>query len=118
MATRIQASAADPVLSSGLDAIVQVASCDELIGWRSEVNGLAPRRTLVYISDRAFHLSGESWIGGQVRRSTGECHLSPDPGLSTEPDRDPFIGRLSDYYRAVREVRSKDKVQSAPTNTA
>ncbi|NWS65372.1 ITB7 protein, partial [Chunga burmeisteri] len=44
----------------GFDAIMQVALCQEHIGWRSVT------RLLVFASDDAFHTAGDGKLGGIV----------------------------------------------------
>ena len=53
---------------NGLEAMAQVITCEEIIGWRSR-DGVGPDRGLLriilYISDDHFHYAGE----GQVSMS-------------------------------------------------
>ncbi|NXE17262.1 ITB7 protein, partial [Lophotis ruficrista] len=44
----------------GFDAIMQVAVCQERIGWRPAT------RLLVFASDDAFHTAGDGKLGGVV----------------------------------------------------
>ncbi|NXV71791.1 ITB7 protein, partial [Atlantisia rogersi] len=45
---------------AGLDALVQVALCQERIGWRPVT------RLLVFASDDTFHVAGDGKLGGLV----------------------------------------------------
>ncbi|XP_015705848.1 integrin beta-7 isoform X4 [Coturnix japonica] len=53
----------------GFDAIVQVAVCQEHIGWRPV------RRLLLFASDDTFHTAGDGRLGGIARPCDGRCHL-------------------------------------------
>uniref|UniRef100_A0A8C1MBM3 Integrin beta n=1 Tax=Cyprinus carpio TaxID=7962 RepID=A0A8C1MBM3_CYPCA len=54
---------------AGFDAIMQVAVCTEVIGWRNVT------RLLVFSSDAGFHFAGDGKLGGIVRPNDGKCHL-------------------------------------------
>ncbi|CAM9940295.1 unnamed protein product [Bubo scandiacus] len=53
----------------GLDAIMQVALCQERIGWRPAT------RLLLFASDDTFHTAGDGKLGGVVLPSDTRCHL-------------------------------------------
>lgn len=59
----------DP-MEGGLDAMLQVAVCPDIIGWRSQ-----SRRVLIYISDNGFHFAGDGKLAGIDKPNDGECHL-------------------------------------------
>ncbi|XP_072296639.1 integrin beta-1-like [Eucyclogobius newberryi] len=53
----------------GFDAIMQVAVCEEQIGWRNVT------RLLVFSTDAGFHFAGDGKLGGIVLPNDGKCHL-------------------------------------------
>ncbi|XP_028987123.1 integrin beta-1-like isoform X2 [Betta splendens] len=53
----------------GFDAIMQVAVCEEQIGWRNVT------RLLVFSTDAGFHFAGDGKLGGIVLPNDGQCHL-------------------------------------------
>ncbi|XP_036377350.1 integrin beta-1-like [Megalops cyprinoides] len=53
----------------GLDALMQVAACEEHIGWRNVT------RLLVFSTDAGFHFAGDGKLGGIVLPNDGKCHL-------------------------------------------
>ncbi|XP_065715027.2 integrin beta-7 [Patagioenas fasciata] len=53
----------------GFDAIVQVALCQEQIGWGPAA------RLLLFASDDAFHSAGDGKLGGIVTPCDSRCHL-------------------------------------------
>nr|XP_047912061.1 integrin beta-7 [Anser cygnoides] len=53
----------------GFDAMMQVALCQERIGWRPVT------RLLVFASDDAFHTAGDGRLAGIVLPSDSRCHL-------------------------------------------
>ncbi|XP_060950033.1 integrin beta-1a [Limanda limanda] len=53
----------------GFDAIMQVAVCGELIGWRNVT------RLLVFSTDAGFHFAGDGKLGGIVLPNDGKCHM-------------------------------------------
>ncbi|XP_012724843.2 LOW QUALITY PROTEIN: integrin beta-1 [Fundulus heteroclitus] len=53
----------------GFDAIMQVAVCQEQIGWRNVT------RLLVFSTDAGFHFAGDGKLGGIVLPNDGRCHL-------------------------------------------
>ncbi|KAM9323096.1 integrin beta-1-like [Pholidichthys leucotaenia] len=56
-------------LGGDFDAIMQVAVCEEQIGWRNVT------RLLVFATDADFHFAGNSTRGGTFLPSDGKCHL-------------------------------------------
>uniref|UniRef100_A0A8D2DSG8 Integrin beta n=1 Tax=Sciurus vulgaris TaxID=55149 RepID=A0A8D2DSG8_SCIVU len=56
----------------GFDAIMQVAVCGSLIGWRNVT------RLLVFSTDAGFHFAGDGKLGGIVLPNDGQCHLEND----------------------------------------
>nr|XP_046200591.1 integrin beta-7-like isoform X4 [Oncorhynchus gorbuscha] len=55
---------------SGFDAIMQVAVCQDDIGWGNAT------RILVYTSDDTFHLAGDGKLAGIYQPNDGKCHLN------------------------------------------
>ncbi|XP_032421708.1 integrin beta-1-like [Xiphophorus hellerii] len=53
----------------GFDAIMQVAVCQDQIGWRNVT------RLLVFSTDAGFHFAGDGKLGGIVLPNDGKCHL-------------------------------------------
>ncbi|KAJ8395061.1 hypothetical protein AAFF_G00040120 [Aldrovandia affinis] len=53
----------------GLDALMQVATCEDQIGWRNVT------RLLVFSTDAGFHFAGDGKLGGIVLPNDGKCHL-------------------------------------------
>uniref|UniRef100_A0A3Q3E3I2 Integrin beta n=1 Tax=Labrus bergylta TaxID=56723 RepID=A0A3Q3E3I2_9LABR len=53
----------------GFDALMQVAVCEEQIGWRNVT------RLLVFSTDAGFHFAGDGKLGGIVLPNDGRCHL-------------------------------------------
>ncbi|KAG5850493.1 hypothetical protein ANANG_G00083050 [Anguilla anguilla] len=53
----------------GLDALMQVAACEEAIGWRNVT------RLLVFSTDAGSHFAGDGKLGGIVLPNDGKCHL-------------------------------------------
>uniref|UniRef100_A0A3P9LZ69 Integrin beta n=1 Tax=Oryzias latipes TaxID=8090 RepID=A0A3P9LZ69_ORYLA len=53
----------------GFDAIMQVAVCEKIIGWRNVT------RLLVFSTDAGFHFAGDGKLGGIVLPNDGQCHL-------------------------------------------
>ncbi|XP_043202020.1 integrin beta-3-like, partial [Amphibalanus amphitrite] len=60
-------------LEGGLDALVQVATCSDVIGWNKK-----SRKLIIYTSDGLFHLAGEGLLGGAAMRNELACKLSDD----------------------------------------
>uniref|UniRef100_A0A8C6STN2 Integrin beta n=1 Tax=Neogobius melanostomus TaxID=47308 RepID=A0A8C6STN2_9GOBI len=56
----------------GFDAIMQVAVCEDQIGWRNVT------RLLVFSTDAGFHFAGDGKLGGIVLPNDGKCHLEND----------------------------------------
>uniref|UniRef100_A0A3B4ANI3 Integrin beta n=1 Tax=Periophthalmus magnuspinnatus TaxID=409849 RepID=A0A3B4ANI3_9GOBI len=53
----------------GFDAIMQVAVCEEQIGWRNVT------RLLVFSTDAGFHFTGDRKLGRIFHPNDGKCHL-------------------------------------------
>lgn len=54
----------------GFDALMQVAVCEEEIGWRSQA-----RRLVVCSTDAGFHYAGDGRLVGIIRPNDGKCHM-------------------------------------------
>jgi len=54
----------------GFDALMQVAVCDDKIGWRNN-----SRKMILYASDGMFHIAGDGRLAGIVRPNDAKCHL-------------------------------------------
>ncbi|XP_048579847.1 integrin beta-6 isoform X2 [Nematostella vectensis] len=61
----------------GFDALMQVAVCEEKIGWLKRGTS---RRLVVFVSDDSFHFAGDGKLGGIVTPNDEQCHLN---GLMT-----------------------------------
>uniref|UniRef100_A0A8C5I535 Integrin beta n=1 Tax=Gouania willdenowi TaxID=441366 RepID=A0A8C5I535_GOUWI len=70
----------------GFDAIMQVAVCEEQIGWRNVT------RLLVFSTDAGFHFAGDGKLGGIVLPNDGKCHLENN------------MYTMSHYYSLSSEV--------------
>ncbi|KAH8855380.1 Integrin beta-2 [Schistosoma japonicum] len=55
----------------GMDALLQVARCSEIIGWRA-----GARKIVLFASDGGFHLAGDGRIAGLVRPPPTTCQLT------------------------------------------
>lgn len=54
----------------GLDALLQVIVCQDIIGWRERA-----RHIVVFLTDAGFHFAGDGKLGGVVIPNDGKCHL-------------------------------------------
>ncbi|XP_015705844.1 integrin beta-7 isoform X1 [Coturnix japonica] len=80
----------------GFDAIVQVAVCQEHIGWRPV------RRLLLFASDDTFHTAGDGRLGGIARPCDGRCHLDVHGEYSSSHLYDyPSVGHLAQVLSAA-----------------
>uniref|UniRef100_A0AAQ4RXM4 Integrin beta n=1 Tax=Gasterosteus aculeatus aculeatus TaxID=481459 RepID=A0AAQ4RXM4_GASAC len=70
----------------GFDAIMQVAVCENQIGWRNVT------RLLVFSTDAGFHFAGDGKLGGIVLPNDGRCHLENN------------MYTMSHYYSLSSEV--------------
>ncbi|XP_071966262.1 integrin beta-1-B-like [Antedon mediterranea] len=76
----------------GLDALMQAATCKDIIGWRERA-----RHLLFYTSDAPFHIAGDGKLGGVVKANDGKCHTSASTGYYTMYDQldYPSVSQLS-----------------------
>uniref|UniRef100_A0A8B9QCX0 Integrin beta n=1 Tax=Apteryx owenii TaxID=8824 RepID=A0A8B9QCX0_APTOW len=72
----------------GFDAIMQVAVCEEQIGWRPVT------RLLVFASDDTFHTAGDGKLGGIFIPSDSRCHLDASGDY-------PSVGHLAQVLSAA-----------------
>ncbi|KAM8794080.1 integrin beta-7 [Eudromia elegans] len=80
----------------GLDAVLQVALCQERIGWRQGT------RLLLLASDDAFHTAGDGKLGGIVTPSDGRCHLDASGVYSESHLYDyPSVGHVAQALAAA-----------------
>ncbi|KAM6039099.1 integrin beta-7 isoform 2-T2 [Chlamydotis macqueenii] len=80
----------------GFDAIMQVAVCQERIGWRPAT------RLLVFASDDAFHTAGDGKLGGVVIPSDARCHLDAGGVYAKSHLYDyPSVGHLAQVLSAA-----------------
>ncbi|XP_026136716.1 integrin beta-1-like isoform X2 [Carassius auratus] len=79
---------------AGFDAIMQVAVCSEVIGWRNVT------RLLVFSSDAGFHFAGDGKLGGIVRPNDGKCHLENNMYTMSHYFDYPTISQLVDTLSA------------------
>ncbi|XP_062397284.1 integrin beta-7-like isoform X2 [Sardina pilchardus] len=57
---------------AGFDALMQVAVCQDQIGWGDVT------RILVYTSDGVYHLAGDGKLAGLYYPNDGKCHLNSE----------------------------------------
>ncbi|KAM6980764.1 integrin beta-7 [Aplochiton taeniatus] len=74
---------------SGLDAIMQAAVCQDVIGWRNNT------RILVYTSDDTFHIAGDGKLAGIYEPHDGKCHLNGSGFYGGKTFDYPSVGHLS-----------------------
>ncbi|CAB1330189.1 unnamed protein product [Coregonus sp. 'balchen'] len=80
---------------SGFDAIMQVAVCQDDIGWGNVT------RILVYTSDDTFHLAGDGKLAGIYLPNDGKCHLNSNGLYNKDTVYDyPSVGHLSEVLSA------------------
>ncbi|XP_033097330.1 integrin beta-1-like [Anneissia japonica] len=81
----------------GLDALMQAASCQDIIGWRERA-----RHLLFYTTNSAFHIAGDGKLGGIVKANDGKCHTNPVTGYYTMQDQldYPSVSQLSQVLEA------------------
>ncbi|KAM9260132.1 integrin beta-7 [Morus bassanus] len=80
----------------GFDAIVQVAVCEERIGWRPVT------RLLVFASDDTFHTAGDGKLGGIVVPADTRCHLDASGVYTKSHLYDyPSVGHLAQVLSAA-----------------
>ncbi|XP_064899483.1 integrin beta-7 isoform X1 [Columba livia] len=80
----------------GFDAIVQVAQCQERIGWR------AAARLLLFASDDTFHAAGDGKLGGIVNPCDGRCHLDHSGVYASSHLYDyPSVGHVAQVLSAA-----------------
>ena len=60
--------------SKGLDALMQVITCGEQIGWREGV-----RKIIILITDKEPHFAYDGILGGLIMPHDSQCHLAPLP---------------------------------------
>eukprot|EP00057_Strongylocentrotus_purpuratus_P012905 XP_011667379.1 PREDICTED: integrin beta-1-A [Strongylocentrotus purpuratus] len=80
----------------GFDALMQIAVCGEVIGWRPKA-----RHLVIFTTDASFHFAGDGRLGGIVEPNDGQCHMDPNTNMydfSTLQDY-PSIGHLSAKLR-------------------
>ncbi|XP_071803361.1 integrin beta-1-like [Asterias amurensis] len=77
---------------AGLDALMQITVCKELIGWLPKA-----RHIVVYVSDDAFHIAGDGKLLGIVNPNDGECHLNSETGYNDRANEFdyPSVGHLN-----------------------
>lgn len=85
----------DPA-EGGLDAVIQASVCTSQIGWRNQ-----SRRVLVYISDSAFHFSGDGKLAGIDKPNDEQCHL-----VKTQSGDYEYSESTSQDYPSLGQVRS------------
>lgn len=54
-----------------LDALMQIAVCDQEIGWRDKQSA---RRLVIVITDASYHFAGDGLLGGVVKPNDGQCY--------------------------------------------
>ncbi|XP_075856045.1 LOW QUALITY PROTEIN: integrin beta-2-like [Microcebus murinus] len=73
----------------GLDAMMQVATCPEEIGWRNVT------RLLVFTTDNGFHFAGDGKLGAILTPNDGRCHLEDNMYKSSNAFDYPSVGQLA-----------------------
>ncbi|KAG9477504.1 hypothetical protein GDO78_002742 [Eleutherodactylus coqui] len=73
----------------GLDAMMQVAVCEEKIGWRNVT------RLLVYATDDGFHIAGDGKLAAILTPNDGKCHLEDDMYKKSNEFDYPSVGQLA-----------------------
>ncbi|XP_074835702.1 integrin beta-7 [Carettochelys insculpta] len=80
----------------GFDAIMQVAVCEDRIGWRNVT------RLLVFTSDDVFHTAGDGKLGGIYLPNDNRCHLDANGLYSKSHLYDyPSVGHLAQVLSAA-----------------
>ncbi|XP_049875647.1 integrin beta-nu [Pectinophora gossypiella] len=79
-----------------LDALVQVVTCGDRIGWSQH-----SRKIVVMLSDGSMHTAGDGLLGGATRKNDENCHLDEN-GYYSEAD-------IYDYPSVAQVYRLLDK---------
>ncbi|CAB3234146.1 unnamed protein product [Arctia plantaginis] len=81
-----------------LDALVQVISCGDKIGWSTR-----SRKIVILLSDGLMHIAGDGKLGGATKKNDETCHLDDNGYYSDAATYDyPSIAqmfRLLDKYK-------------------
>ncbi|KAJ8024734.1 Integrin beta-1 [Holothuria leucospilota] len=78
------------VAEGTLDAVMQVAVCQDHIGWRNN-----SRKLLVVTTDAPFHVQGDGRLAGIIKPNDGRCHLDSNHEYHLSHIYDyPSIGHL------------------------
>ncbi|CAM9288231.1 integrin beta-1-like isoform X2 [Lampetra fluviatilis] len=116
----------------GLDAMMQVAACEDNIRWRNVT------RLLVFSTDAGFHFAGDGKLGGIVIPNDGHCHLDREGGYTKSDVYDyPSVAQLvqklgdkniqpifavnnefHDVYRSLSELIPKSAVGVLSSNSS
>ncbi|XP_033639880.1 integrin beta-1-like [Asterias rubens] len=77
---------------AGLDALMQITVCKDLIGWLPKA-----RHIIIYTSDDIVHIAGDGKLLGITVPNDGECHLNSETGFNDRANEFdyPSFGRLS-----------------------
>nr|WEL12717.1 integrin beta 1A [Halisarca dujardinii] len=79
------------------DALMQVAVCTNVIGWRSEFN---TRRLILAITDDEYHYALDGRLSGIIQPNDGQCHLDGNE-YSEEQNLDyPSSSQLGKVFQA------------------
>ncbi|XP_064402005.1 integrin beta-1-like [Halichondria panicea] len=76
----------------GLDALMQIAVCDDIIGWRE-----SSLKMVFLITDNDFHIAGDGYLAGLVRPNDALCHMERIPMPGFEEQFEYTYSRLQDY---------------------
>uniref|UniRef100_A0A914VH59 Integrin beta n=1 Tax=Plectus sambesii TaxID=2011161 RepID=A0A914VH59_9BILA len=83
----------------GFDAIMQVLSCNDVIGWRERA-----RKMVVFSTDAGFHYAGDGRLAGLVEPNDGRCHLDARGYYNQSLDQDyPSFAQL---HQKIRERKA------------
>ncbi|XP_013926954.1 PREDICTED: integrin beta-2 [Thamnophis sirtalis] len=72
----------------GLDAMMQAAVCENIIGWKNVT------RLLVYTTDDGFHFAGDGKLGAILTPFDGQCHLEDNMYKKSNEYDYPSVGQL------------------------
>lgn len=67
----------------GLDALAQVITCKDVIGWRNE-----SRKLIIFLTDATYHVAGDGIIGGIYKPYDGKCYTNEKGDYTKELEMD------------------------------
>ncbi|KAK3108194.1 hypothetical protein FSP39_002913 [Pinctada imbricata] len=78
----------------GFDAIMQVSTCNNEIGWRERA-----RHLLLFSTDSAYHTAGDGRLGGIVKGHDGECHMTNNMYTESVNQDYPSVGQVAERVK-------------------